>query len=481
MFYRASHRFLCKAANASAAGGGLARRLVPALVLGMAANFAGAESAPAGESPEAVLNTGERVLEFDWPMIRVGTGEYPAGPTGVTVFHFAGKVLGAVDVRGGAPGTVNAAYLDLGYDFPEVDAVVFAGGSWYGLEATTAVASAMKEDGLRDGNAFSAEPNIALSVGSIIYDFGARRLNEIVPDKALAQAAFRAAKPGWFPQGAQGAGRMAVTGHFFGCNAKSGQGGAYREVGDIKVAAFTVVNAIGVVTDRDGKVLACHRDPDWPTDIGTAGLLERFASTEGVGTAGADPAGTNKNTTVSLVVTNQKLSPAELKRLAVQVHTSMGRGLQPFATQFDGDVLYAVSTAEIEERVMTSAEIGALASEVMWDAIVASVPEQPRQPEPQPDLDIDRDLLRQYAGHYAFSDGVSLQVNYRDGALYGKATGRRDVFAIGREQETRLVPVSETDFTVPDRYPMTLRFAAGGPLVINPGHWQQVSRRKLER
>ncbi|WP_241263340.1 P1 family peptidase [Parahaliea mediterranea] len=449
------------------------RYLVPALTLGLMAGGA------AGQEREALLNAGERVLNFDWPMIRVGTGEYADGPTGVTVFHFADKVLGAVDVRGGAPGTVNTEYLKLGYDLPEVDAVVFAGGSWYGLEAATAVASAMKEDGLRDGNAFSAEPNIALSVGSIIYDFGARRLNEVVPDKRLAQAAFRAARPGWFPQGAQGAGRMAMSGYFFGCNAMSGQGGAFREINGIKVAAFTVVNAIGVVTGRDGSVLACNRDPEWPAGVDTAQLLARTNGPEGIGSTVADPAGTNKNTTVSLVITNQKLSPAELNRLAVQVHTSMGRGLQPFATQFDGDVLYAVSTAEIEEPVLTSAEIGALASEVMWDAIIASVPEQPRHPEPRPGLKLDRGLLKQYAGRYEFSPNVSLEVTYRDGALHARATGLRDVFAIGRDRAITLTPVNETEFTVGNRYPLTLRFQPDGPLVINPGHWQQVSRRRL--
>src|SRR5688572_8286716 len=130
-----------------------------------------------------VVNTAEQTLTFDWPMVRIGTGEYEEGPTGVTVFHFGRKVLGAVDVRGGGPGTVNTDFLRLGYEAPEVDAVVFAGGSWYGLEATTAVATALKDDGLRDGGWMT----LALSVGAIIYDLGERRLNEIYPDKKLAQ------------------------------------------------------------------------------------------------------------------------------------------------------------------------------------------------------------------------------------------------------------------------------------------------------
>lgn len=428
------------------------------------------------EKLKPILNAGKNLLKFDWPIIRIGTGEYQEGPTGVTVFHFGEKVLGAVDVRGGAPGTVNAAYMQLGYDVPEVDAVVFSGGSWYGLETATAVANALREDGLRDANAFNADPNIALSVGSIIYDFGARRLNEIVPDKRLAQAAFRAARPGVFPQGAQGAGRMAMSGYFFRCDAKAGQGGAYREVGAVKIATFVVVNAIGAVTDREGNLVACNRDPSWPADVTTNALMEKLSDIKQQQNMGIAPDGHHKNTTVSLVVTNQKLSPAELKRLAAQVHTSMGRGLQPFATQFDGDVLYAISTAELEESVLTSAEIGAIASEVMWDAILASVPEQPKASSPDPTFKISEEDLEAYIGTYTFSENVSLQIKAKDGILYGKATGGRAVFAIGTSDYIELLPVKKREFMVPGRYPFLMRFEDTGTLVLNPGHWEQRSK-----
>src|SRR5687767_8414907 len=54
-----------------------------------------------------VYKTGPR-LQFDFPQMRVGIAEYDEGPTGTTVFYFPGGVKGAVDVRGGSPGTVNA-------------------------------------------------------------------------------------------------------------------------------------------------------------------------------------------------------------------------------------------------------------------------------------------------------------------------------------------------------------------------------------
>jgi L-aminopeptidase/D-esterase-like protein len=447
--------------------------LFGAILLGLPVTLPAATSQ---EQLQPVVNTAGKTLDFDWPMIRIGTGEYAEGPTGVTVFHFQRKVLGAVDVRGGGPGTVNTDFLRLGYETPDLDTVVFAGGSWYGLEATTAVASALKDDGLRDGGWMS----LALSVGAIIYDLGDRRLNEIYPDKRLAQAAFRAARPGQFALGAHGAGRLAKSGGYFGCNAHSGQGGAFRQIGELKIAAFTVVNALGVVTDRDGNIVACFRDPAWPKTLKAVDLVQGLPDSRKPGWQGpALPADARRNTTISLVVTNQALNPAELQRLAVQVHTSMARGIQPFATEFDGDVLYAVSTAEIpktQSPAITSADLGIIASDVMWDAILASAPEQPVAPRVNPRLKSSAEDLQRYAGRYVFSDPAKIEVSVREGKLYAQATGTRDAYAIKRAAAVELLPVERDVFTVPGRYPFSIRFETSG-VVLNPGPWQQIGVR----
>lgn len=437
--------------------------------------FCGAEAA-ADEGPQhnlkPLLNAGETLLSYDWPILTIGTGQYEEGPTGVTVFRFARKVHSAIDVRGGGPGTVNAPYMELGYDLAELDTVVIAGGSWYGLEAVTGVASALKDDGLRDGNAFALEPSVAMSVGSIIFDFGPRRFNEIYPDKRLAQAAFRAARPGVFPLGAHGGGRFAVSGSFFGCHAKSGQGGAFRQVGEVKIAAFAVVNAIGAIVDRDGRVVACNKGENWPDDLFAKDLFADFPQSREGAWSGPE----RRNTTISLIVTNQKLTPPELKRLAVQVHSSMGRAIQPFATIFDGDVLYAVSTAELEEQVLNPLDLGALASEVMWDAVLSSVPPQPARPVIDPTVQVSDTVMRERAGDYRFSAEVSVRVVHRDGRLFAQATGEKRAYAIGRDGPVRLHPLSDHEYAVPGRYPLVIRFA-DGRMILNPGHWQQVGEK----
>ena len=254
-------------------------------------------------------------LQFDWPDLQVGVGAYEEGPTGLTIIRFMHRAGVVVDSRGGAPGTVNTDSLRLGYDVPRLDAIVFSGGSFYGEEAITAVMTGLKDERLRSG----AWSNVANATGAIIYDFGSRRLNEIYPDKKLAQAALHALRPGVFPLGAQGAGRMAIQAGFFGCLAHSGQGAAFREVNGVKIAAFVVVNAFGSVADRLGNMASCHSAPDWGglpkiTELMTHVPFSRRPDWQPTPEPDVP---THRNTTVSLIVTNEKLGFAQLQRLAI--------------------------------------------------------------------------------------------------------------------------------------------------------------------
>lgn len=369
----------------------------------LAGGIAAANADQSGLVPNTSING--PTLAFDWPAVEVGIGSYEDGPTGLTVIRFPKKASMVVDSRGGAPGTVNTDALRLGYSSPSVDAVVFSGGSSYGEEAITAVATGLKEAGVRSGD----WRNLAFVVGAIIYDFGSRRLNEIYPDKRLAQAALQAVRPGVFPLGAQGAGRMAMQGGFFGCDAHSGQGGAFRQIGSIKVAAFVVVNASGALTDRDGRLVSCHKSASWSGLTKTAELMQNVPGSlggnwvaPGATQAEREMPGT-RNTTISLVVTNQKLDYAGLQRLATQVHTSMARGIQPFSTASDGDTLYAASTQEVDGKEMSPEALTTLGGEVMWNAVLASVPGEDPSGPPLALSAVSADVLATYAGTYEFA------------------------------------------------------------------------------
>lgn len=287
-------------------------------------------------------------LTFDFPGLRIGVAEYEEGPTGCTVFHFTGGAMLERDVRGGSPGTFG--------DLDWVDAICLAGGSLYGLEACTGVAAELFEQRNFD-TGWTAIADVA---GAIIFDFGPRQ-NAVYPDKELGRAALRAAREGSFPLGRRGAGRSATVGKTFGFEQAEpgGQGGAFRQVGATRIAAFTVVNAVGAVVDRDGTVVRGHFDRQ--TGV-------RRALVDGI-----EARMTGGNTTLTVVATNEKLDRWLLRQLARQVHTSMARAIHPFHALTDGDVLFATTTNEVENEALDSLSLGVIASELAWDAVLAAV------------------------------------------------------------------------------------------------------------
>jgi L-aminopeptidase/D-esterase-like protein len=50
----------------------------------------------------------------------------------------------------------------------------------------------------------------------------------------------------------------------------------------------------------------------------------------------------------------------------------MARAIQPFHALVDGDVLFTVTTNDVEEE-LGSIELGVVASELAWDAVLAAV------------------------------------------------------------------------------------------------------------
>ncbi len=291
-------------------------------------------------------------LEFDFPGLEIGVAEYAEGPTGCSVFHFPAGAMLEVDVRGGSPGWIG--------DYGITNAVCLSGGSVHGLESISGVVAE-----LFARNAYKTGWNeLALASGAIIYDYRPRD-NSIYPDKALGRAALAAARPGVFPLGAHGAGCSATVGKGIpglGHEA-SGQGGAFRAIGDDRMAFFTVVNAVGAVVDRAGNVIKGHVD--------TATGARHHAGSAVAAHGGAEPV--PGNTTISLLVTNRTLDARSLAQLGRQVHTSMARAIHPFHAPTDGDVLFTASTGTIEDDALNAYTLGIIASELAWDAVVSAV------------------------------------------------------------------------------------------------------------
>jgi 6-aminohexanoate-oligomer endohydrolase len=72
-----------------------------------------------------------------------------------------------------------------------------------------------------------------------------------------------------------------------------------------------------------------------------------------------------------VLVTNQPLDLRSLRSVGRQVHASMARAIQPFHALVDGDVLYAVTTGEVDGPSLDSISLGVIASELAWDAVLS--------------------------------------------------------------------------------------------------------------
>jgi 6-aminohexanoate-oligomer endohydrolase len=298
-----------------------------------------------------------RELRFDFPGLEIGVAEYDAGPTGCTAFLFGEGGHMSVDVRGGSAGVLGGTY-------EWTHAICLAGGSLYGLEAATGVAAEI----FRGRGYATGWTEIPLVAGAIIFDYGPRD-NAVYPDKELGRAAVRAARPSSFPLGGRGAGRSATVGKTFEFSGgePGGQGAAFRELGPTRIAVFVVVNAVGAIVDRAGDVVRGHLDRATGSRTGlVAGVEQRLALGE--------PAGRHlaTSTTLTVVVTNQRLEGRPLRQLGRQVHASMARAIHPFHALPDGDVLFAVSTAEVENPALDATTLAVVASELAWDAVLAS-------------------------------------------------------------------------------------------------------------
>jgi len=299
-------------------------------------------------------------LQFDFDGVEVGVAEYAEGPTGCTVLHFPRGGTCVADVRGGAPGTI------LTHREGWVDAICLAGGSVYGLEA----ASGVNAELLTRKNYDTDWNNIAIVSGAVIFDFNRFRSSKaLYPDKSLGRAALRSARAGWFPTGARGAGVCASVGKWLRDAyelERSGQGAAVYAHGDVRVAAFTVVNAVGALVDRHGHAVRGHLDPKTGQRVRVGDVV---AIRDDSVTMAEPPPG---NTTLTVIVTNQAMGLRELNQMARQVHSSMARAIDPFHTMYDGDVLYCVTTNALTPAPLSYNEVSYIASELAWDAVLRS-------------------------------------------------------------------------------------------------------------
>lgn len=298
------------------------------------------------------------------PDVLVGCWTDDVNQTGVTVVLPPVGSLGAISVRGGAPGTREAAALGPTGSGIECHGVVLCGNSVFGLAAADGVVHwcVEQERGLH-------LPTAVIPVVGAAVVFDVRSNDGERPGPAAGRSACEAATVDDPPMGRVGVGRGCTVGKAAGraFAVHGGQGWAIASSGDVKVGAIMAVNAFGDVLDESGRLLAGSTAPPEAPRFPAASIEEIQAWAVGEERA---------NTTIGCLVTNARLDKAAACRAADLSHTGIARSIDPPHTSVDGDALFLLATQQVDASVDLVADLGATAvAAAIRAAVRATIPE----------------------------------------------------------------------------------------------------------
>jgi len=293
----------------------------------------------------------------------VGNAQDNAGGTGVTVFRFTVPGRAAVEVYGGGPASRETEAIAPERNHP-LNALVFSGGSAYGLAASGGVAKCLEEHGVGYDTGIALVPIVCQSC---IYDLGYGSASER-PDEQMGRAACEASFSSNDPRsGNVGGGTGATVGKAAGMrqSQKAGIGYAAVQMGKLQIGVAVVLNSYGDIYAGEQKI-AGMLTPDRSAYADSyARLLQ---------SSGGNLFTSTTNTTLVAVFTNGDFTPTQLKHLARMASAGLARSIEPAFTTADGDTVYAISVGPDADKVAASLDaVGALSASLIEEAIADAV------------------------------------------------------------------------------------------------------------
>ena len=290
---------------------------------------------------------------------RIGQAEDATAGTGVTVVIADEGVSAGIDIRGGGPASREVTLLDPLTHEKKIHAVVLAGGSAFGLDAAGGVMRYLEENGIGYDVGITKVPLVCQSdiFDLTVGDYRRR------PDADMAYAACLNSEKKNYMDGNHGAGTGASVGKYLGMShaMKSGIGSYAVQIGELKIGAVVVVNALGDIYDhKTGNKIAGIHDTDG--DMTSEDLL----------LANLEPKENKfvENTTIGIIISNASFTKSELCKIAGMTHNGYARSIRPVHTSADGDTIYALANGKV--RVDMDA-FGELAGNIMSEAITRAV------------------------------------------------------------------------------------------------------------
>lgn len=254
--------------------------------------------------------------------------------TGCTVVIPPDGARGAVEVRGGGTGTRELEALAPLANAEGPTAVLFTGGSAFGLGVADGVVMWLEERGRGRETPAGIVPAVPTAV---IFDL------EQGKARPRAQDGYEAcdrATGGVPERGAVGAGTGAAVGKALGRERATGGGVGYAAApaaDGTTVAALVVANSVGDVIGPDGEVIGGPH--------GETGEMLRGAELIARLSPGGDwPITPGVSTTLVCVCTDSALDKRDCGIVARMATSGLARAVDPAFSPFDGDVLFCLAS-----------------------------------------------------------------------------------------------------------------------------------------
>ena len=282
----------------------------------------------------------KEISVLDIGPLRIGQVENREAATGMTVLISEEGMRAGLDVRGGGPASRDSQILNPLMAAQQIHSVVLSGGSAFGLGAANGVMKFLEE---KDIGFDTGVAKVPLVVQSDIFDLSVGQAN-VRPDAEMGYAAAKAA---------------------FGMETamKTGVGSYAVQIGDLKLGAIVVLNALGDIYDwKNGRQIAGLLSEDKSELASTMQTMCRSIEVIDNKFTG--------NTTIAVIITNAHFEKAQLCKIAGMGHDGYARSINPVHTSADGDSIYAVSVGEV---AADQDLVGALGAQVLSEAIVRAV------------------------------------------------------------------------------------------------------------
>jgi len=315
-------------------------------------------------------------LITDVPGIQIGQAHDEKVRTGVSVILSDRPAVCAVDVRGGGPGSRESDLLQSGTLVDTVDAIVFAGGSVYGLGAADAVCVLLGAQGRGFGMLRTEDtPRSPIVPSAILFDLtngGDKKWGENPPYHQLGKQALKNVGQG-FKLGNAGAGYGALEDRL-----KGGTGSASSTLGDIVVGAYVCVNSFGSTIMPGTDAFYAHlyevngefggRKPpaDYSLSVSDWDVSKKIPGDDF----------TRRNTSLAVIAVDADLTHSQCQRIAVMAQDGLARAIRPVHSPFDGDIVYVLSRGSKKlksPKPVSVAQLGALAADVLTRSVARAV------------------------------------------------------------------------------------------------------------